>query len=397
MIEGKKKVFFFVDSLSGGGAERVVSVLGNAFTEEYGYDVSIVMLRKKESVYSISNKVHLIYADDLPIVSVWSKFIRKVFIFYKFFRQGFFKHFMIKLGRYDKVAQYDETSFYYYAKFAMPYRDLLKQNKVDVAFGFLIRSNITLLMAAKKTNTKAVFCERNNPVRPDVSPYIIRIRDNAYKYCDAAVFQTEEEMAYYTGIKGEKVVIPNPLKENLPERVLGARRHEIVNFCRLSSQKNIPLLIDAFEMLLQDHPDYTLRVYGEGPEKDNLKAYVKEKHLEDKAFIEEFASDIHERIKDAAMYVSTSDFEGLSNSMLEAMAIGLPTVCTDCDGGGARMMIEDHVNGLLVPKGDKEAVYWAMKEIVEDEALSDRLSENAEKIKIKLSVDNIVKEWIKMV
>lgn len=183
----------------------------------------------------------------------------------------------------------------------------------------------------------------------------------------------------------------------MPERYLGVRRHEIVNFCRLSPQKNIPLLIDAFEILLQDHPDYTLRVYGEGPEKDNLKAYIKEKHLEDKAFIEEFASDIHVRIKDAAIFVSTSDFEGLSNSMLEAMAIGLPTVCTDCDGGGARMMIEDHMNGLLVPKGDNQAVYHAMKEIVEDDTLSDRLSENAEKIKIKLSVDNIVKEWIKMI
>ena len=397
MNEEKKKVFFFVDSLSGGGAERVVSVLGNSFAEQYGHDVSIVMLRKKRPVYSISNKVRLIYADDLPIPSIWSKFIRKGFVLYKFFRQGLFKHLMIKLGRYDKVAQYDETSFYYYAKFAMPYRDLLKQNKVDVAFGFLIRSNITMIMAAKKTNTKAVFCERNNPVRPDVSPYIIKIRDNLYKHCDAAVFQTEEEMAYYTKIKGEKAVIPNPIKEDLPERFIGTRRHEIVDFCRLSAQKNIHLLIDAFEMLLQDHPDYTLRIYGEGPEKDILKAYIKEKHLEGKAFIEDFAKDIHERIKDAAMYVSTSDFEGLSNSMLEAMAIGLPTVCTDCDGGGARMMIEDHVNGLLVPKGDKQAVYHAMKEIVEDEALSDRLSENAEKIKIKLSVDNIVKEWIKMI
>ena len=82
---------------------------------------------------------------------------------------------------------------------------------------------------------------------------------------------------------------------------------------------------------------------------------------------------------------------------MNGVAIGLPCVCTDCDGGGARMMIEDHKNGLLVPKGDKQAVYHAMKEIVEDETLSDRLSENAEKIKIKLSVDNIVKEWIKMI
>ena len=61
------------------------------------------------------------------------------------------------------------------------------------------------------------------------------------------------------------------------------------------------------------------------------------------------------------------------------------------------MMIEDRVNGVLVPKGDKQAVYQAMKEIIEDESLAERLSENAEKIKEKLSVDNIVKEWIKMI
>lgn len=392
-----KKVIFFIDSLGGGGAERVVSVIANAFAEQYNYDVCIAMLRKSNIAYQISNRIQLLYAEDLPQKSTKTKFITGLFRIYKRIRQGIYKKIMVKLGKYNSIPKIDETAFYFYATYAMSYRELLKRNKDCTAFGFLIRSNISMLMAAKGTGVKTVFCERNNPVRPDMPQNIMRIRDKIYHRCTSAVFQTEDEMAYYTGIKGKKVVIPNPLKENLPERYFGVRRHEIVNFCRLSPQKNIPLLIDAFEMLLQDHPDYTLRVYGEGPEKDNLKAYVKEKHLEDKAFIEEFASDIHERIKDAAMFVSTSDFEGLSNSMLEAMAIGLPTVCTDCDGGGARMMIENHVNGLLVPKGDKQAVYHAMKAIVEDEALSDRLSKNAEKIKIKLSVDNIVKEWIKMI
>lgn len=392
-----KKVIFFIDSLGGGGAERVVSVIANAFAEQYNYNVSIAMLRKSNIAYQISDRIHLLYAADLPRNTFMTKLITGLFRVYKRIRQGIYKKIMVKLGKYDSIPKIDETAFYYLAKYAMPYRELLKRNKDCTAFGFLIRSNIAMLMAAKGTGVKTVFCERNNPVRPDMPQNLIKIRDKIYHRCSSAVFQTEEEMAYYTGIKGEKAVIPNPLKENLPERNFGVRSHEIVNFCRLSSQKNIPILIDAFEMLLQDHPDYTLRVYGEGPEKDNLKAYIKEKHLEDKAFIEDFAKDIHERIKDAAMYVSTSDFEGLSNSMIEAMAIGLPTVCTDCDGGGARMMIEDHVNGLLVPKGDKQAVYHAMKEIVEDETLSDRLSKNAEKIKKKLSVDNIVKEWIKMI
>lgn len=392
-----KKVIFFIDSLAGGGAERVLSEIVQALLKQKKYDVSIVMLRRDQIAYKLKDSVSLYYLQDLRVTSFYAKIVQKLFKCYKKLRQGLYKPLMIKRGKYDNHPKIDETYLFFYASYAMPFRELLKRNKDCTAFGFLIRSNIAMLMAAKGTGVKTVFCERNNPIRPDMPQNIIRIRDRIYHRCTSAVFQTEEEMAYYTRIKGKKVVIPNPLKENLPERFLGVRRHEIVNFCRLSPQKNIPLLIDAFEMLSEDYPDYTLRVYGEGPEKDNLKAYIIEKHLEDKAFIEEFASDIHERIKDAAMYVSTSDFEGLSNSMLEAMAIGLPTVCTDCDGGGARMMIEDHVNGLLVPKGDKQAVYHAMKEIVEDEVLSDRLSENAEKIKIKVSVDNIVKEWIKMI
>lgn len=391
----KKKVFFFIDSLNGGGAERVASVIANAICDKF--DLTFVLLRKEPIVYDLNDRIQILYLEDLPINSIIHRIIQKAFFPISYLRNRIYKPIVRRIGDISCVPKWNERTIYFYSQVALPYRELLKKYNGSTAFGFLIRSNISMLMAAKGTGLKTVFCERNNPVRPDMPQNIIKIRDKIYQRCTSAVFQTEEEMAYYTRIKGEKAVIPNPIKENLPERYLGVRRHEIVNFCRMSSQKNIPLLIDAFEILLQDHPDYTLRVYGEGPEKDNLKAYIKERHLEDKAYIEEFASDIHNRIKDAAMFVSTSDFEGLSNSMLEAMAIGLPTVCTDCDGGGARMMIEDHVNGLLVPKGDKQAVYHAMKEIVEDEALSDRLSKNAEKIKIKLSVDNIVKEWIKMI
>ena len=394
-MEEKKRVFFFIDSLNGGGAERVASVLANSMCDKY--DITFVLLRKEPIVYELNNKIQILYLVDLPLKSFIHIIINKVFFPVSYFRNRIYKPIVRRIGDISCVPKWNEWTLYFYSQVALPYRELLKKHKDCTAFGFLIRSNISMLMATKGTGVKTVFCERNNPIRPDMPRNIIKIRDRIYCRCSSAVFQTEEEMAYYTRIKGKKVVIPNPLKENLPERFLGARRHEIVNFCRLSSQKNIPLLFDAFEMLLQDHPDYTLRVYGEGPEKDKLKAYIKEKHLENKAFIEDFAKDIHERIKDAAMFVSTSDFEGLSNSMLEAMAIGLPTVCTDCDGGGARMMIQDHENGLLVPKGDKQAVYAAMKEIAENADLADRLSENAVRLREALSVENIVREWEKMI
>lgn len=392
----KKQVIFFIDSLGGGGAERVVSVLSNDMAEN-DYDVSIAMLLKRDFAYTLNGKVNTYFVEDLPVTTFYGKIVRKCFGLWMRFRRRVYVPVCRRLGLGNKLPKWNETFFYFYATYAMPYREFMNKHSGATAFGFLIRSNIAMLMAAKGTRVKTVFCERNNPVRPDMPKNIIKLRDKWYKKCDEAVFQTYEEMEYYTKIKGKKVVIPNAIKDGLPERFQGERRNEIVNFCRLSKQKNLPLLIDAFELLLESYSEYTLRIYGKGEEKDNLLEYIMSKGLQDKVFLEDFAPDIHDRIKDAKMFVSTSDFEGLSNTMLEAMAIGLPCVCTDCDGGGARMMIQDHENGLLVPKGDLNAIYAAMKEVIDNKDLAEKLSVNATKVKDELVASKIVKKWIEMI
>lgn len=391
----KKKVAFFIDSLGGGGAERVVSVLCRELCAR-GYQIDILMLNKKPVAYALPEGVTLFYAEEMPVPSSWGKLVQKTLKKCMDLQVRFWNPLMRKLGRHDYL-RINETRMFFYATYALPYREYLKQNPGCTAFGFLVRSNIAMLMAAKGLHVRTVFCERNNPVRPDLHPNIIKLRDRLTRRARAAVFQTEDERAYYTWLKCPTAVIPNPLKEGLPQPFTGHRRHEIVNFCRLNSQKNIPLLIDAFALLLAEHPDYRLRIYGKGEEKDNLIALTKSKGLEGAVIFEDFAPDVHERIRDAAMYVCSSDFEGLSNSMLEALAIGLPCVCTDCEGGGARMMIRDHQNGLLVPLRDTQALYLAMKEIIENPALAQQLSAEAAKVREKLSIEKIADLWEAMV
>jgi len=387
----KKKIIFFIDSLTTGGAERVISVLSAKLIEK-GYPVDVVMLQRQDIMYAMPKGVNLLYAEDMPVTSKWGKFARKVLMQCMHLQVRYWNPLLRKFGCHT-YPRANETRMFFYANYALPYREYLKQNPGCTAFGFLIRSNIAMLMAAKGLPVKTVFCERNNPVRPDMPANIMKIRDRITRRCKAAVFQTEDERDYYTWLRCPMAVIPNPLKEGLPESFEGVRRKEIVNFCRLNKQKNIPLLIDAFEMLLRDHPDYTLRIYGRGDEKDHLIALTREKGLEKAVFFEDFASDIHERIRDAAMYVCSSDFEGLSNSMLEALAIGLPSVCTDCEGGGARMMIRDHENGLLVPVRDKQALYRGMKEIIENPELAQCLSNEAAKLREELSIERIADQW----
>lgn len=390
-----KKIVFFIDSLGGGGAERVVSVLTREFMVR-GYSVDILMLNKRPITYPLPEGVTLIYAEDLPVTSVWGKLARTVLESCMRFQIRFRNPLLRRFGchTYPRV---NETGMFFYARYALPYREYLRQNKGSTAFGFLIRSNISLLMAARGTGVKTVFCERNNPVRPDIPANILKLRDRLYTRCHAAVFQTEEERAYYTKLRCPTAVIPNPLKEDLPEPFTGVRRKEIVNFCRLNKQKNIPLLIDAFELLQREYTEYTLRIYGRGEEKENLIAYARNKGLAEGVIFEDFAPDVHERIRDAAMFVCTSDFEGLSNSMLEAMAIGLPCVCTDCAGGGARMMIRDHENGILVPVGDVQAVHMGMKEIIENPTLAEQLSAQAAQVRQQLSISRIVEQWEAMI
>lgn len=390
-----KKIVFVNDSLAGGGAERVIALLSRELVSR-GYSVDLLLMSKRPIAYPLPEEVTIYYAEDMPVTTAWGSFARKALRRCMELQVRFWNPLLRKFGYHD-YPRANETRMYFYANYALPYREYLKKNPGCTAVGFLIRSNISMLMAAKGLPIKTVFCERNNPVRPDIPRNIIKIRDRISRRCNAAVFQTEEERDYYTWLRCENAVIPNPLKEALPEPFLGERRHEIVNFCRLNKQKNIPLLLEAFQMLLREHPDYTLRIYGRGDEKDKLIALAKEMGLEKSAIFEDFAPDVHEKIRDAAMYVCSSDFEGLSNSMLEAMAIGLPCVCTDCEGGGARMMIRSGENGLLTPIGDKQAMYEAMKKLAEDPAYAASLGGEAAKIRRELSIEKIADRWETMI
>ena len=130
---------------------------------------------------------------------------------------------------------------------------------------------------------------------------------------------------------------------------------------------------------------------------DSIIEHIKHHNCENCIHIMPSRKDIHDYIKNYAMFVSSSDFEGMSNSMLEAMAMGLPCVCTDCPAGGARAVIKDGENGLLTPVGDSHTFYLAMKKITENPELADKLSENSVKIRDEQSVDKIIKKWMELI
>ena len=154
-------------------------------------------------------------------------------------------------------------------------------------------------------------------------------------------------------------------------------------------------------MFYQTHPEYVLEIYGDSKEGSSyiveLREFIDGLSSKKNIAIMGARQDIHDHILNATAFASSSDYEGISNSMLEAMAIGLPVVVTDCRNGGERMCIENGENGLLVPCNHPQAIANALCRIVEDEEFAFKLSTNAEKIKDKFSYSKIFGWWEKII
>ena len=247
------------------------------------------------------------------------------------------------------------------------------------------------VVAARGLKVKVIGSERNDPAQVENRKMLNWLRMQLYKKLDILVCQTDEAKAYFPkAIQKKSVVILNPVTDSLPAPYQGVRKHRVVSFSRLEPQKNIPMLLEAFKIFQTSHPDYVLDIYGMGSLRDELIEKAKENPS---IHIQPYTTDIHRTILDAAMFALSSDYEGLSNAMIEAMGCGIPTIVTDCPCGGARMVIQDGENGILVPVRDGEKMAEAMCRVADDRNLADKLSRNGIKIRETLDKRKIAKQW----
>jgi len=335
--------------LSDGGAERVASLVANHYAQN-GHDVLFVAAYSSRRVYMLDNSIEYVY-----IGGDYSDKIRRLIMRSK--------------------ALDDE----------------LKRFKADIAISFIINEPI---YSTLKRTVPFIYSLRIDPGQA-CEKFTDRLTcllafGGAFK----VIFQTPDARNFFSGkIRKRGVVIPNPLTRNLPYWQGDSCEKTIITACRLNEQKNIPMLISAFAAFHKLHPDYTLKIYGDGELLDELKAFAKTCGVEESVFFPGYAKNIHEIMARAGIFALTSDYEGLSNSMLEALAIGVPTVCTDCPPGGAKLYIEDGVSGMLVPVGDVEELTKRFCRMAEDHELCMRMSANSQKIREELDVDKVLKQW----
>ncbi|MFI3201042.1 MAG: glycosyltransferase [Eubacteriales bacterium] len=342
------KVNFVTATMAGGGTERVIAILANDFVN-CNYEVEIITLSDPTISYELDEKIQITRLTERTNGKLIAR-IRRIILL----------------------------------------RKHVKENKGSVYLSFGTETNLFVIIAAAFLNKTLILSERSNPHECKFK----HLRDIIYVCGQQFVFQTEDAMLCFSkGIQKKSVVIPNPVSHGIPERYMGIRSKTIVAVGRLGVEKNHKLLIDAFAEFKNIHIDYKLILYGDGDLRDELKEQTRKLSLDNDVIFAGFSNSVLEDIKDAGMYVLSSNYEGISNSLLEAMALGLPVIATDCPIGGARMLIEDGINGMLVPVGNKESMVAAMNKITNEVLFADRISKEAEKVKNQYALEVICQSW----
>ena len=395
----RTKICFLQYSLVGGGAERKVCTLANYFTK-CGYEVEIGLFGRNIIAYELDKRVRVTFIDR-STYEYKNHMERCIYML-----RSECANFAARVLSLISKKSGDRLKAHYRKKYnyTIPINSYIQHRPDAVFISMMVQTFNEIMRIIEKDVVSGtiknpyIVMECNNP-KPglDASKIDDERRNKYYPMASRCVAMTQGIVdCFNEEIRKKCFVIPNPVRDDLPDPFIGRRRKTIVNFCRLNRQKNLPLLIDAFALFHSDHQDYTLELYGQGELLNLMEKKIQEVGLSKCAQIYPFDPHIHQKIRDCAMFVSTSDWEGFPNSVLEALAIGLPTISTDCDFG-PRDMIQDHENGLLVPVNDANAICVAMSEIADNPTLAERMSNKAIKVREVYDVDVIGRKWLNLI
>ena len=340
-----QKILFISGSLNRGGAQRVMTLLADEYVR-LGWSVHMAVLLQNKIGYEISNQIVI--------------------------------HDVVRSGNQIKNV----------LKWVKDIKNILINEKPSVVVSFAGRINMITMLAARGTGIPVLVSERNDPVHDRRNKFEQWLCKRFYGKADKVVFQTRYQAQYYQKWCGNNsVVIGNPIAAPVYEGEHDKK--DIVCIGKLMDQKNHPMMIRTFKMITDEFPDKQLYIYGEGAKRSELENLVKEYRLEQKVHLPGNSDHIFDIMHEYEYFVMCSDYEGLSNALLEAMISGM--VCVSTAWNGVEDVVKDGENGYLVPLGDSKALAEKLRTILNVD--NEKIREFAIETGKKFSSDQVMTKW----
>ncbi len=352
-------VALYISSMRKGGAERVIANLARHF-EQSGYGVVLVTTHRAENEYEVPQGVKRIISEPSE----------------EELQGGRIHNFFV---RFKKL------------------RDIWKQERPDVILSFIGKNNMMALLTSRGLDIPVAVSVRGEPREEYYNGMLRFLARWLFRLADGIVLQTKTCMEFFpTGVRRKAVILKNPVNSAfLCEPYEGEREKTIVAVGRVDENKNHEMLIKAFSQLTDEFPEYKLVIYGDGEKRPELLQLVSDMKLEDKISLPGNIDHVVQAIYKTRVFVLPSNTEGMPNTLIEAMLLGLTVISTDCPCGGPADLIEHDVNGLLTPVGDIDKMRSNLRYVLSHPEKADEMGKRAGQIRESYCPENVLKEWEK--
>lgn len=322
-----KKIMFYINAIHDGGAERVMVNLAEYFSEN-GYDTTLVTSFRDTWEYPLAATVRRLTLEEVEI------------------KQSRIKR---NFSRIKKL------------------RDLCKSEKPDILVSFMEEPNFRAILATRGLPVKTLVSVRNDPIKEYAGKLGWFVGEVLLPMADGCVFQTRDAQKWFPKrLQKKSKIIYNAVKEDFYNVNRTPVRGEIVTCGRLTEQKNHAMLISAFAEVVKQYPYATLKIYGEGTLREKLQNQIDSLNLNEKVFLMGATNDVAKALQTADLFVLSSDYEGMPNALMEAMAAGVPCISTDCPCGGPRELFGEDRSNKLVQCRDVNQMEKAIRSVLKN-------------------------------
>lgn len=365
MIEERAHLMIVIHSLQGGGAERVAVDLAGYWLE-HGCQVSVVtQTSAAQDAYALPEGVQR-YALALDsdsgggVWAVWAN-LRRLWAL----------------------------------------RRLIRRHRPTVVLGMMTKASILSVLAGHRLPCRVIATEHTHPPVQRLPAIWRRLRRWAYPRAQAVVALTQGTADWLDrqlpGVHA--LVIPNavrwPIQQDEPviEPPERAGRLRLLAVGRLHPVKGFDVLLEAFASIAALFPDWDLVILGEGTQRSALEEQIEQSGLAERVSLPGRIGNIGQWYAQSDLYVLSSRVEGLSNTLLEAMASGLPCVAFDCETG-PREIIRNGIDGALVqPVEDAEAMAAWLSNLMAHPDERARYALRATDVRDRFSVTRVMSLW----
>ena len=346
------KIIYLLASLGSGGAERVVSLLANRMCED-GHNIQIVCLKYNDVYYTLHDKIKVVAATEHA-----SNRIMELFWLRKY----------------------------------------IQKEKPDVVIPFTEGVYCFTILALLGTRIPIIASERLDPAAMSLPRKFLKRL--LLPYADWLVVQTESIKAYFPkSIQKKTSVIYNPVNDEVFHQIENGelkienlvRQNRIISVARLYPQKNQKMMIEAFAQIADEFPDWQLVIFGEGPLRSSLELLVKSLQLDGRVLLPGRTEHVVEELRKSKIFCLSSDYEGMSNSMIEAICVGLPIVTTNVSG--VKELVDDNINGFVVECGNVDRMCSALSSLMGNESLMNCFAQISFERRRLFQMDVVNNKW----